>query len=433
MNGFYQDIPRLYSAIAECMACYVSILLFPRRRSTPAIVVASVIFLATQSALLQATDDIQLYLWLPVMLVAILCMFLYLKVCCRMSVVFTGYVTAAAFLQAELAASLEWQLYCWLSVMVRVPPVAEALLLLGTYSAAFTTFYFLSKNSLRDLDYRINWKELVYVVTITALAFAFSNLSFITHTLPFTSTYRQEIFTIRTLTDLLGLAILYSYQSRLAEVKLKTELDTIQQVLDSQYQTFLNYKESIEVINIKYHDLKHQVQALRTEADPAKREQWIDSMEKELELYNINFDTGNKVLDTILATKELQCKKYGITITFLADGRPLRFMADSDVVSLFANALDNAIEAVVKIPSQEERLIHLEVSEKRSFVFIQCENSCAQGVTFKNGEAQTTKHNKAEHGFGIKSIKYTVKKYRGNVVLTSNNNWFQMNILIPLP
>lgn len=46
-----------------------------------------------------------------------------------------------------------------------------------------------------------------------------------------------------------------------------------------------------------------------------------------------------------------------------------------DLCSLFGNALDNAIESVEKLPDSEQRLIHLVVARKKSFVWIRVENT----------------------------------------------------------
>ncbi len=428
----YGDIPRLYTALAECVACYVSLLLFPRKKKPLLLIGTSIAFFVIQISLLVFTDHVKLPFWIPVMIAAVMIMFAYLKLCCDMSMTYTGFVTLAAFLQAETAASLEWQIHCYLIYDEHVPSFFIPIILIIVYAFVFTIFYFMSKSTVKDVKLTINFRELITSVLITSLAFAFSNLSFVTTKIPFTSPYRQEIFTIRTLVDLVGLGITYSYQSRLGELKLRNELNNIQTILDSQYQNFLNYQESIDVINIKYHDLKHQINALRQEEDPVKREEWINSMERELELYNINFNSGSRVLDTILATKELQCKQHNIDITFIVNGGILGFMTDSDVVSLFSNALDNAIEAVSQIANPEQRMIHLEVSEKRRFVYIFCENYINHDVKLKNGIPVSTKKDKRLHGFGVKSIKYTVKKYSGNVIIDTKDNWFQIKILIPI-
>ena len=79
-------------------------------------------------------------------------------------------------------------------------------------------------------------------------------------------------------------------------------------------------KESIELINYKYHDLKHQIAVLRSEEDPQKREAFLDEMEAEIRQYEAQNKTGNKVLDTVLRIKRLYSNKNGITFTCVADG-----------------------------------------------------------------------------------------------------------------
>lgn len=375
------------------------------------------------------------------MIGAVAIMLFVLKITVNNSWRFTGYITAAAFLEAEFAASFEWQIHCYIlahipffqnnSIFAQkiLPTVFMALIYAVIFFITFTVFKMNKKAVIKN----ISFKEFINSILIAIIAFALGNMSFVSSTLPFTSSYIQEIFIIRTLMDFIGIALIYSYQTRIVELKLKTELESMQNIMNLQYQNFLNFKESIDVINIKYHDLKHQVAALKSENDPVKREAWIDSLMQELELYNINFDTGNKVLDTILSTKELQCKKYGINITFLVNGKPLSFMSDSDIVSLFSNALDNAIEAVSKISNKDKRLIHLEVSEKKQFLIIRCENYTEEIPEMNHGELVTSKKDKVHHGFGVKSIKFTVKKYGGNTNLSIKNSWACLDILIPFP
>lgn len=436
MNSVYTDIPRFCTAAAECIACAVLLFIFPQKKRKIYVSVCTVIFFVVQTLLLVLTSSVKINLWLPVMIAAVFVMYVYIRLCCRTPIGFSIYLTCLAFLQAELVASLEWQIHCYLVGDIGLSVYAGYVLFVLMYGIVFTIYYLISKNILNDIEYDINIREIFFVVLISVAAFALSNLSFINTRLPFTSSYRQEIFTIRTLIDLVGISVLYAYQNRMAELLLKSELNNMQTILDNQYQNFLSWQESIDVMNIKYHDLKHQIHSLRREEDPVKKAAWIDSLEKDLELYNINFDTGNHVLDTILSTKELQCRKHDVSITFMVNGAPLRMMCDNDVCNLFSNLLDNAIEAAVIIPEKDKRVINLEVSEKKSFLFIQCENYYTHRIKMHEGIPLTSKPNSGsaftKHGFGVKSMKYTVKKYKGNFILSTDDNWFRIQILIPI-
>ena len=64
-----------------------------------------------------------------------------------------------------------------------------------------------------------------------------------------------------------------------------------------------NYRvsaESVELVNRKYHDLKHQIQLLRSEISAGDKLQYLDEMEREIQSFETQNKTGNKVLDTLL-------------------------------------------------------------------------------------------------------------------------------------
>ena len=95
----------------------------------------------------------------------------------------------------------------------------------------------------------------------------------------------------------------------------------INAMLKAQYEHYRNYQESIDLINYKYHDLKHQLAGLRAEADPEKRAAWIDAMSKELQAYKPETQTGNRVLDGILDQKMPLIRNNKIKFTCVADGK----------------------------------------------------------------------------------------------------------------
>ena len=182
---------------------------------------------------------------------------------------------------------------------------------------------------------------------------------------------------------------------------------------------------------MKYHDLKHQIAGLRAEQDPEKRSQWIDQMEGELSAYQPERQTGNQVLDGVLDGKMPLIHSHQITFTCVADGELLKFMHVTDICTIFGNALDNAIEHVILVPDPEKRIIHMEVSLRKQFIYAEVRNYCNGEVKIKNGFPVTTKQDAANHGFGIKSISYTVKKYGGTIQFGVKDHFFSMRILIP--
>jgi sensor histidine kinase regulating citrate/malate metabolism len=103
----------------------------------------------------------------------------------------------------------------------------------------------------------------------------------------------------------------------------------------------------------------------------------------------------------------------------------------ADICNIFGNALDNAIESVLRINDKEKRLIHVTVSQLNDFVMIRIENYFEGELKQDGNEYVTTKDDSRNHGYGIKSIKYTADKYDGAVHINAENNWFDIKIAIP--
>ena len=188
----------------------------------------------------------------------------------------------------------------------------------------------------------------------------------------------------------------------------------------------------MDIINYKYHDLKHHIIALRAEENDKKRNDYLDKMEEEIKNYEAWNKTGNKVLDTLLTSKNLYCMKNDISMTCVVDGTLFDFMDTMDICSVFGNALDNAIEYEKKLPEKEKRLIHVSAFNQKNFLIVRFENYCEEQVDFGEGLPATTKEDARFHGYGLKSLRYTVRKYGGEVDVSTQDNWFNLKVLIPM-
>lgn len=437
METIYQDIPRFYTALAEWGACVIYICLIKKRFNNKITVALSTLFLVAQIALLVPTGDLPTVWWIPCMVAAALLMYLFIYTVGNVHSITAAYLCARAFLIAEFTASFQWQWDCYLNARVDVEHFvfAKIVMLVVIYTAIFVLVAFMEK-PLMNPEYlnKITYKEFIAVIAIVAVAFTFSNLSFIWKNTPFSSGFRSDIFNIRTLFDLAGMTILYAYQSRVCELMAESEIVTMDSMLKSQYNQYRNYQESIDLINMKYHDLKHQIAGLRAETDIDKRTEWLDAMEDDIRGFESVTNTGNKVLDTIIAGKIMHGQKYDIKFTCVIDGKLLEFMHVTDICTIFGNAIDNAIENVVMIKDIEKRIIHVTVSAKNKFVLIQFQNYCeVKPNEDKRGVRlfESSKADKRNHGFGLKSIQYTVDKYDGTMKAGMNKDWFELTILIP--
>ncbi|MDR2742309.1 MAG: GHKL domain-containing protein [Treponema sp.] len=429
------DIPRLYTAVAEWTSCLIYILILKKRFRGIALVAGLVLGLLLQVAVQITAGYLPLFLWVPGMLIAIGGMYGFLFIICDIGIRDAGYACVNVFILAEFAASLSWQLYCYFfnarSDNITIQGILFTLLI---YTVVFTAMYFferrhIEKNGRLDV---IN-KELWPAAIIALMTFLISNISFVTVNTPFSSRLVRELFYIRTLVDFCGLVILYTHQEQRREMQLQSELKAMESILQRQFVQYQHSRESIEQINRKYHDLKYQIAVIRAESDPEKRAVYLDKIDQDIKFHEIQNKTGNGVIDTILAAKNMVCKQNDISLTCVADGALLNFMDVMDICSIFGNALDNAIESVLRVDDIDKRLIRIALYSQNNFILICFENYFVNEINLENGLPSTTKSEKGDHGFGLKSIRYTTEKYGGSMTINTEDRWFILRILLPQP
>lgn len=435
MEQMLTEIPRQYTAIAEWMSCLLFVLLLKHRYSRGKMAGISVGALILQTAFLVLTGDVPLALWIPCMAFAVMLMYVYIYSVCDIPRLDAVYFGIQAFVVAEFMASLYWQLICFFSILEEPLPLwTEWLLLLVIYGGIWGTLWELSQKHMpKDGRAHIRRRECISALIIGVAVFTISNVSFLSIQTPFSGMYAFDIVNIRTLVDLGGVAMLYAHMVQCSEIRVREELEAVHNVLQNQYLQYRQSKESIDLINYKYHDLKHQITVLRSMEDAGEREEFLDKMEADIRAYELQNKTGNKILDTVLTSKSVMCARSDITFTCVADGTLVDFMDTTDICSIFGNALDNAIECAKKIEDREKRLIHVTVSRQRDFLMIKVENYFEGQLQYREDALVTTKKNKMIHGYGIKSMRYTADKYGGAVSIHAGDNWFELKVLIPLP
>lgn len=190
-------------------------------------------------------------------------------------------------------------------------------------------------------------------------------------------------------------------------------------------------RESMELVNIRCHDIKHQLQSLRREG--ASIERVIDGLEDSVNIYGSFINTGNEVLDVIMSNFSVRCRSAKTQFTCMADGAEVGFMEELDAYSLFGNMLDNALECEQKIFPEEDRFISVTVRRSGDFLSVHEENYITGDVQITDGTAPTSKADKAYHGFGMKSMKLIAEKYGGTFDAFVRDDMFQVNVLIPIP
>ncbi len=226
--------------------------------------------------------------------------------------------------------------------------------------------------------------------------------------------------------------VLFSEYSMLYSTRMRDEKDEAEQLLAEREKQYRMSRENIDAINIKCHDIRHQIHLLSRDGKTIDS-QVLDDIAREVNVYDSSVETGNEALDTILTEKGMLCQREGITLACIADGAALDFVSPTDLYALFGNIVENAIEAVRQVDDPERRIITLSVQRNGAMVTVNVENYYAVEPVFKDGLPQTTKSDTNRHGFGMRSVQTIVRRYDGVLHTGAQDGVFYVNALLPVP
>ena len=430
----YQSFPRLHTAIAEWVACLIFILpRTKRQKSRLWLVVACLFFfpLLITNLVSEKQDGI---FWVGLMILCMAEMILMILCCCEAGIWKALYYWAHAFIAAEFAASLEWQICCYLIAGgTPLNEVQQLLIMTGVYLVAFGILWMMnSHNQLLKNQPHISRREAISATVITLSMFLLSNVAFTFRDSVVSQSLGAGVLFVRTLADFSGLVMLYAHDEMRREIRLRFELEAMDNLFQRQYDQYRQAEENSKVLHCIYHDLKHQIDFIKEESDEQKKAAYLSEMEHAISIYDAEVNTGNSVLDTLLTSKNLVCKENGITMTCFAEADKLEYIDVMDICSLFGNAIDNAIEYEMKVEDRDKRLIKVTVYPQNQFLLIRIENYCEEVIPLRDDLPRTSKRDARLHGYGVKSILRVAEKYGGNVNISQADNWFSLTVLIPL-
>lgn len=429
------ETPGGYFGIAYWLSCMLFIAVNKKKITGFRLYLAGAVSLVILSGYMMLNTNVPKVLFVPSMSISLFIMAALIFVCCDFSLLNVGYYTARAFIVGEFTASFSWQIYFFAVQNFKVPLNSwySLLFLAVLYPLLIGGMYLLEKRYINEnVSFEATKKEVLSAVIIASAVFMVSNLSYVYQNTPFSGRMSADIFNARTLVDFGGVVLLFAHHMQITELKMKFEMEKLQSLLSLQLVNYQMSEKSIEMVNRKYHDLKHQIAFLKMESMSRESYDYLEQMEKEIRIYEAQNKTGNKILDTVIMGKQLYCQSAGISFTAVAEGSALSFMDPIDISTLFGNLLDNAIESVNHLKDKEKRLIHLAVAKQKGFLRIRVENYYEGELVYKNGLPQSTKGDKDYHGYGLKSVQSTVEKYSGSLTIQDQNGWFELRILIPV-
>lgn len=166
------------------------------------------------------------------------------------------------------------------------------------------------------------------------------------------------------------------------------------------------------------HDLRHHMNFIQNCLAGNNTEQaleYISEINSNLDNTRITRYCNNEAINLILSSYINKAHEAGITTQISVTATNFTGYKITDLCSLLANALENAINACIKQPDNNalkdnRRLITIKMFEKNNKICINIANTCFHEPEFHN---QIPVTNEPGHGIGVRSIISVIEKYNG--------------------
>ena len=212
--------------------------------------------------------------------------------------------------------------------------------------------------------------------------------------------------------------------------KLKKKRQQFTRSIQSSY----THMKTIEDTNKKIYEISNEINELiRVQKDTKG---YIEKKKKEIEQIRQMIVTNDTILDCTISDKRDLATEKQIAFTYnIPTGLPEIQMEDVDKIRLFANLLDNAIEAAESVPAQDingknKRYIHISILNRGSNFFVTIENSKRTEISVTENQFHTTKLDAENHGRGVRIIRQIVAKYDGTVEFTDTGDTFEVAVML---
>jgi len=287
-------------------------------------------------------------------------------------------------------------------------------------------FWFLLWKGIRRLSIRQDFElsapmwSLVLLLTATPLGMVFNTVLLTEDSFGSDKSLQSLIFCLLALTAFLGLlwmVLVLERQQRLEEEKVLYEMN------QKYYDALAQQNEEVRRLR---HDMNNHLQtALALKGE--RQQEYLRGLLENPQLSRRLKYCGDETVNAVLSSKAALMEQRQIVFEVKANISGELSLEKQDICALFGNALDNAFEAVQKLPVRE-RKITLESRLGKGMLVLRVKNSCEPGSRENgaDGLPVTTKKDGTEHGFGLRSIRKVAEKYNGSMEIRRENGEFEL-------
>lgn len=251
------------------------------------------------------------------------------------------------------------------------------------------------------------------------------------------------------LSALVGINVYFAklFESVARRNQLEKENALFRQQAGIQERHYAQLEQQYLKTNGLVHDMRHHLQAMerlyQSECQPTHLSDsgqttaiYAQQLHGLINQLSPNYYCQDKLVNMILNDKALQMKALDIETDFKLGETTFGFMRPVDITTVFANLLDNAMEATkVSNDTKDSNTtkahiptVQLRVSQQHHFISITVKNPCTEAPTITDAGIKSTKASPS--GLGLKNVARVASAYQGDLQYEWRDGYFYSRVLL---
>lgn len=230
--------------------------------------------------------------------------------------------------------------------------------------------------------------------------------------MPNTSYHTQFLLALASVCIFISSILLFvTYTHQLKAARLSMQVKNEMNRLQTEQSYYHILEQQNQQLMIYAHDAKKHLSAIHALNNNPQIDDYVVKLSDQLAEYTRNCHSGNKLLDVMIHKYCVECEMRNIHFEYDVKLCNLSNVEDIDLVAILGNLIDNAITAADR---SHKKTVSFATAKRNSYSIIVITNSCDESPSTQGRQLITSKADSHRHGFGLKSVKKTLKKYQGD-------------------
>ena len=192
-------------------------------------------------------------------------------------------------------------------------------------------------------------------------------------------------------------------------------------------RNYMQINESYSANAKLYHDMNHHLDALYRLLQDGNQEQakkYLEKLRIPFDYTTIEVHTGISVVDAVIHEMNLKAREKGCVFEMEISMLPCDIgIENGDLCSLFANLLENAVDASVK-------RVYVQIKRINQTLLAVVKNDYTVKPVVKEGKFVSSKKDKLMHGWGTQIVDQIVQKYEGSIKYDIEESLFTVSVML---